>query len=301
MIKRPETLGAELKFETLEDVDAALHELGWCRQQKAEVDARTQAAVDRMTADSQAKLVVEIAGQPVSIADRAKALEAAVVTWCGAKLAGHLAETGSQSLKLAHGVVGTRSLPDVVECDDKKVIAAITKKTGLTGLIATLLEKVCGAIRLADVIKLKPEVSKTAAKAAWSTGTRAQKTLQALGVEVKAIGRAGSSSPQRSRQRPPRPDGASGRHLPTRPHPSRPAVGTSWPVVLAAPTGTVESPHTLFCAPSGGSMSSRDCGRKCHNQSVARELRRGRRSWCIRICVADSARKKVSRIPRLFP
>lgn len=85
-----------------------------------------------------------------------------------------------------HGVVGTRSLPDVVECDDKKVIAAISKKTGLTGLIATLLEKVCGAIRLADVIKLKPEVSKTAAKAAWSTGTRAQKTLQALGVEVKA-------------------------------------------------------------------------------------------------------------------
>lgn len=186
MIKRPETLGAELKFETLEDVDAALHELGWCRQQSAHAEAMTQAIIERLKADNQGRLAVKIDGTETTLAQRAKALEAAIVEWCGAKLASHLAESGSQSLKLAHGVVGTRSLPDVVECDDKKVIAAITKKTGLTGLIATLLEKVCGAIRLADVIKLKPEVSKTAAKAAWSTGTRAQKTLQALGVEVKA-------------------------------------------------------------------------------------------------------------------
>lgn len=185
MIPRPETLGSELKLTTLADVDAALHELGWCQRLKAEAEARTQAAVDRLTAELQAKLVVEIEEETVFIADRTAALEAALVTWCGAKLAGHLRERGGKSLTLAHGVIGTRSLPDAVVCDEKAVLAAVTKRAGLVGLIATLLETALGAITLGSVIKLKPEVSKTAAKAAWGSGARAQSTLKSLGVVVE--------------------------------------------------------------------------------------------------------------------
>lgn len=185
MIKRPETLGAELKFETLEDVDAALHELGWCQRQIAHSEATTQAVIERLKADNLAKLVIEIEGNRFTVAERTQALDAALATWCGAKLAGHLAETGGKSLTLAHGVIGTRSLPDKVECDDSKVIAAVKKKSGLTGLIETLLAKACGAITLGKVIKLKPEVSKTAAKAAWDSGARAQSTLKSLGVVVE--------------------------------------------------------------------------------------------------------------------
>lgn len=185
MIPRPETLGVELKLHTLADVDAALHELGWCRQQTAEVEARTQATVDRLKAEAQQRLEVEIEEEAVFIADRTAALEAALVTWCGAKLAGHLAETGKQSLTLAHGVIGTRSLPDAVVCDDKAVLAAVKKRGGLVGLIDTLLETALGAITLANVIKLKPEVSKTAAKAAWAKSARCQQTLKSLGVVVE--------------------------------------------------------------------------------------------------------------------
>lgn len=185
MIPRPETLGSELKLQTLADVDAALHELGWCRQQTAEVEARTQATVDRLKAEAQQRLEVEIEDEAVFIAERTAALEAALVTWCGAKLAGHLAETGKQSLTLAHGTIGTRSLPDAVVCDDKAVLAAVKKRGGLVGLIDTLLETALGAITLANVIKLKPEVSKTAAKAAWAKSARHQQTLKSLGVVVE--------------------------------------------------------------------------------------------------------------------
>lgn len=185
MIPRPETLGVEVKLDTLADVDAALHELGWCQQQTDEVNARTQAAVARLTADAQERLQVEIDGQAVRLADRTQALQAALVDWCGAKLAGHLAEAGGQTLTLAHGVIGTRSLPDAVVCDDRAVLAAVTKRAGLVGLIAKLLETALGAITLANVIKLKPEVSKTAAKAAWASSARCQQTLKSLGVVVE--------------------------------------------------------------------------------------------------------------------
>ncbi|WLD11872.1 host-nuclease inhibitor Gam family protein [Planctellipticum variicoloris] len=185
MIPRPETLGVELKLTTLADVDAALHELGWCRQQTAHAEAMVQAIIERLKADNQAALVVKIKESDVSIADRTAALEAALVTWCGKKLAGHLAETGKQSLTLAHGVIGTRSLPDAVVCDDKAVLAAVKKRGGLVGLIDKLLETALGAITLANVIKLKPEVSKTAAKAAWGKSARHQQTLKSLGVVVE--------------------------------------------------------------------------------------------------------------------
>lgn len=174
-----------MKLTTLADVDAALHELGWCRQQTAEVEARTQATVDRLKAEAQQRLEVEIEEEAVFIADRTAALEAALVTWCGAKLAGHLKEAGSQSLKLAHGTIGTRSLPDAVVCDDKAVLAAVKKRGGLVGLIDKLLETALGAITLANVIKLKPEVSKTAAKTAWGKSARHQQTLKSLGVVVE--------------------------------------------------------------------------------------------------------------------
>ncbi len=46
MSTRPAMLGSSLDLKTLADVDAALHELGWLQQQTAQVEARTQAAVN---------------------------------------------------------------------------------------------------------------------------------------------------------------------------------------------------------------------------------------------------------------
>lgn len=185
MSTRPATLGSSLDLKTLADVDAALHELGWLQQQTAQVKARTQAAVDRLTAEANGRLQVEIDGQPVAFADRSKALEAALVKWCGAKLAKHLEEAGAQSLKLAHGVIGTRSAPDAVVCDEKAVLAAVEKRAGLAGLIAGLMQTVLGAVTLGNVIRLKPEVDKTAAKKAWAASPMRQKTLRSLGLVVE--------------------------------------------------------------------------------------------------------------------
>lgn len=93
-------------------------------------------------------------------------MEGALVTWCGAKLARHLEEAGAQSLKLAHGVIGTRSAPDAVVCDEKAVLAAVEKRAGLAALIVGLMKTVLGVVMLGNVIRLKPEVDKTAAKKA---------------------------------------------------------------------------------------------------------------------------------------
>ena len=184
MVTRPTLLGKDFEIKSTEDVDAVLHELGWLDSHAAAVQARLQAAIEKLTAEHTAKLVLKIDDQELTVAERAAALRFALATWCEANLAANLAP-GSKSLKLSHGTVGTRALPDCVTCDDKQVLAAVETKVGLKKLIGTWLATKLGAITLAGVIRFKAEVSKTAAKQLWEKGGNARRSLEALGVTVE--------------------------------------------------------------------------------------------------------------------
>lgn len=181
---RPATLGATLNLESVEHVDAALHELGFIRRQEAIIKGRSQTAIDKLTAANAERLRFEIDGQAVTFSGRAEDLEAAIADWCAKYLPDHL-EGESKSLRLTHGTVGSKKLPDCVACEDKKVLAAVEKKAGLKGLIAALLQTALGAITLGGLIRIKTEVDKTAIKRVWDQGGHAQRTLKALGVTVE--------------------------------------------------------------------------------------------------------------------
>lgn len=184
MVTRPTRLGKDFEIKTTEDVDAVLHELGWLDSLEAEVRARLQAAIEKLTAEHTAKLVLTIDDQELTVAHRAASLRSALATWCEANLAEHL-KGDAKSLTLSHGTIGTRSLPDCVVCDDKKVIAAVETKVKLKALIVSWLATKLGAITLAGVIRIKTEVNKVEAKKLWDQGGNVQRSLQALGVTVE--------------------------------------------------------------------------------------------------------------------
>lgn len=185
---RPATLGQSPKLKSLDDVDAALHELGWLAHQTQVIDGKTQTAVAALQQAAAEKLQVEIDGQAVTFADRSQQLREALERWCEASLAQHL-PAGASSLTLAHGTVGLRKLAAAVAftegADDKSVLAAVEKRTGLAKLLAGIAETVLGALTLGNVIRLSPAIDKTAVKRAWEASPQRQRTLKSLGLQVE--------------------------------------------------------------------------------------------------------------------
>jgi hypothetical protein len=184
---RPGAFGHKITLSTLDDVNAALHELGWLQQTTAVVEAQTKKAVEHLKLNAASKLSVEIDGKAVKFSDRIKSLHSALAGWCATELAKHLPGE-AKSLTLPHGRIGTKSVADAVVYtegeDEKSVLANITQKAGLKTLIAQWLTHALGAITLGVVIRLKPELDKAAIKEAWSSATM-RRTLTSLGITVE--------------------------------------------------------------------------------------------------------------------
>ncbi|MBX3448212.1 MAG: host-nuclease inhibitor Gam family protein [Planctomycetaceae bacterium] len=188
MTQRPNALGVDSAITTLDDVNAALHELGWLTQQSAAVDARTKSAIEQLKQTACEKLAVDIGGQRITFADRAAALRTRLEDWCREHLASHLPE-GAKTLELSHGRIGTRKAPAAVAFatgeTEKSVMSSIDKRAKLQSLLSKLLLTVLGSLTLGRLIRLKPELDKVSIKKAWAEGKRQQQTLKSVGLSVE--------------------------------------------------------------------------------------------------------------------
>jgi hypothetical protein len=188
---RPQTLDAEFKIESLDDVDAALHELGWCQHREAAIDAETKAKIEAIkTAQSKLKelsfgLDDEAA---TTLEKRAATLTAALLKWSDKHLQKHLPK-GSKTLQLAHGELSLKLQPlSVVFAEgvkEKDVYAELDRKTKFFALVLNLLKKITlGQFNLSQIIRLKPDINKDALKDAWERNPKSRGTLKGLGLVV---------------------------------------------------------------------------------------------------------------------
>lgn len=188
MLHRPTALGRELRLSSLHDVNAALHELRWLGSREKEVAATTQPAIAKLQKEAEDKLKLDIDGEQITVADRAKRLETAIEKWCRVSLNKHLVDD-KKSIDLPHGRVGKKNLPDAVGFregfDDKKVIDAISQKAGLITLLEkTLATALNGLLTLSHCIRLKPELDKTALKKALGI-PRLATALEKFGLKLE--------------------------------------------------------------------------------------------------------------------
>lgn len=188
---RPTALSSEFHLQTLDDVDAALHELGWCRHREAAIDADTKARIEALKSAQGMLKSLKVGDDqtvPTTLADRAAKLEAALVKWGEKHLQKHL-EKGSKTLQLPHGEVAIKLQPLAVALaegvKEKAVYAALDRKTKFLFLLANLLKKITlGVFRLDQIISLKPDLDKNAIKDAWERNPKSRGTLKSLGLIV---------------------------------------------------------------------------------------------------------------------
>lgn len=188
---RPAALAAEFTLTSLDDVDAALHELGWCQHRIAAIDAETKAKVEALKTAQEALFALRLADEDVpstTVHRRAEALETALQAWAEEHLQQHLARD-SKTLKLAHGDLSLKLQPLAVTLgegvNEKAVVAAIEKKSKLPSLVANLLKKITlGVFSLQQIIRLTPSLDKDGIKAVWEQFPKNRGTLKNLGINV---------------------------------------------------------------------------------------------------------------------
>lgn len=188
MPARPSALGAEFELKTIDDVDAALHEMGWCRLLDSQVDAAMKARIEALKTSLEGQRDLQIGEQQTTLSERAVALEAALIKWGGKQLKKHL-PPDSKTLKLPHGEMSFKLQPLAVSLGEgvteKAVVASIDKKTKLLQLAANLLKKIAlGAFHLDQLVRVTPSLDKDGIKTAWAENPKSRGTLKGLGIIV---------------------------------------------------------------------------------------------------------------------
>lgn len=184
--ERPTALGSAPTLKTIDDVDAALHELSWLGHATVAVEARLKMELDE--AKRRNEFNVSIDGTPLSPKQRSAELKRAIAAWADEHLRAYL-PMGVKTLDLPHGALSLKKQTLSVACreglEDSDVLKAVEAKVGLVERIVAWLAKVkLGSFLLGQVITLKPQLNKTAIKAAWAANPGGRRTLTALGLEV---------------------------------------------------------------------------------------------------------------------
>jgi phage host-nuclease inhibitor protein Gam len=184
---RPGLLGRKFTLTTQEDVNAALHELGWLKQRAEVVEAETKQGISQLKEQAARELMVEIDGETLSCADRIAELGDAIEA-CWRRKAKKWLDPGSESKEFAHGKVGFRRAPDVVafigERDERTVLKTFAEKASIRTLIEKWLSAFLGKLRLGEIIRLKYELDKDAIKQAWQTPAK-RAVFKNLGIMVE--------------------------------------------------------------------------------------------------------------------
>lgn len=191
MKERPDALGVELALTSVEDVDKALHEMSWLTLEQRRIEDPSKARIQAEMASTQAKLVVEVAGKPMTIKERWEALSTAILSWAKKGLAPVL-PPNKKSLALSHGVIKTRDLAAAVEmlqgAKADVAAAAIAKEAGVLKGLEPLLEAKVHGVAVGRLISIKVELDKAAIKAVWDEKEKPELVgfLKSLSISVSA-------------------------------------------------------------------------------------------------------------------
>lgn len=188
MLKRPEAIGLEINLETLEDVDAALHELGWLAGQKSRIEADAQAKIEAIKKDAQSKMVVEIEGKTPTLDERSEKLSDAVHAWCEKNLKGHL-PPNQKSKKLSHGVLKLRGLPAAVGILEGKkpadVAMGLAREAGILPDVDKLLAREVERFPLSKLLVVDFSLAKDAIKAEAAKNPKFAEFLAARSIKIE--------------------------------------------------------------------------------------------------------------------
>lgn len=169
MLNRPEAIGLNISLESIEDVDAALHEMGWLAAKQSQIEGDGQAKIEAIKNEAQARMVVEVEGQRLTFKERFDALWGAVHGWCESQLKGVL-PLNKRSAKLSHGELKLRALPAAVALIDGKkpadVARGLAREAGILSEIDRLLsETEIDGVRLSKLLSVEFVLAKDAIKA----------------------------------------------------------------------------------------------------------------------------------------
>jgi len=191
---RPTALGLDVSVRSLSDADAVLHEMAWIGSQKATLAAQAKQRIDAIKVEAEAKAVVEVEGQMLSLDQRLETLSVRLAKWVAANAEKHL--TGKRrSMDLAHGKIGLRQQPLVAmlgdEATDASVLDAIDEQTGLVVAVNAILERrttLCndaGKAKAGDLISVEIKPAYKSMKDALEAKRVTREQLAALGVSVR--------------------------------------------------------------------------------------------------------------------
>lgn len=190
---RPVAIGSAFKCTSLEEANAALHELGWLDSFEKTIEAETKEKIEKIKQQAKERFTLSIdqaEGEPlmITIDDRRAVLVKAVTAWASRHLVDHI-EKGARSIKLSHGTIGYRLAPLAVEfaegCTEKTVVATIEKKSGLVALLSATLNTLISRVALSSLIRLKAELNKDGIKALWQTTTKPiRSAIEKFGIKV---------------------------------------------------------------------------------------------------------------------
>lgn len=162
---RPACL-SELRVNSTEQADQAMNELAWLMTCENLIDAEAEAAVEETKRAAVDRKTID--GQP--FADRRAALETAITKFAEKNKAALTAD--GKTYRLANGEIKWRFqratiVPaDGVTIRDVVAHAVKTAKLSAPALKAVLAEYMCNSVPLDQILKLKPEIDKTALNAA---------------------------------------------------------------------------------------------------------------------------------------
>jgi hypothetical protein len=187
MVERPTRFGTEIAVQTVEDVDAALHEMAWLAAKQKSIEADAEARIETIKTETNDKLVTKIDGAAVSIEDRWNALHAAVHTWCTGQLKQAL-PPGKKSLKLSHGEIKLRALAAAVEVLKGKngddVAFDLARRAEILDRVDKLLQTQVEGIPLAQLVAVKFVLDKDQIKDEWIKRPANRELLRSLSISV---------------------------------------------------------------------------------------------------------------------
>lgn len=188
MLNRPEAIGLKINLESIEDVDAALHEMGWLNGRKNQVEADHQAKIEAIKQDAQSKMVVEIEGKTLTFDERFEELADAVHEWCAKNLKGHL-PPNQKSKKLSHGVLKLRGLPAAVGILEGKkpadVALSLAREAGILAGVDELLAREVDAFPLSKLLVAEFSLAKDAIKAEAAKSPEFAEFLKSRAITIE--------------------------------------------------------------------------------------------------------------------
>lgn len=188
MIARPSAVALKPVVASVEDVDAALHEMAWLTAKQKTIEADAEAAAERLKAQAKEKLTVEVDGQTMSIMERWQSLQTAVFAWCDRSLKDAL-PPNKRSLKLSHGEIKLRAIQATVQTMQGKkpeaVALDLARRADLLAKLDELLQIDLEGIPLRNLLVIQFALAKDAIRDEWMKRTDVREFLQSCSIFVE--------------------------------------------------------------------------------------------------------------------